>query len=97
MPAFAGWKLAAWLNRQAPRDLYDLWALGRVGALNNESARLFAKHGPTNGPPQPWMFHQAPTAAEWQTQLVAQTRLTITADEALRAVRETWTKTPGGN
>jgi hypothetical protein len=91
MPAFAGWKLSAWLDRRTSRDLYDLWALSRVGALNDESAMLFAKHGPTNGPPQPWMFHQAPTATEWQAQLAAQTRLTVTAEEALRAVRETWT------
>lgn len=59
MPAFAGWKMAAWLDRRAARDLYDLWALSRVGALNDESARLFAKHGPTNGVPQTWMFQQA--------------------------------------
>jgi hypothetical protein len=37
------------------------------------------------------MFRQTPTAGEWQAQLAAQTRLTVTADEALRAVRETWT------
>lgn len=70
------------------------WALSQVGALNDESARLFGKHGPTNGPPQSWMFRQAPTAAEWQAQLAAQTRLTITADEALQAVREAWTPAP---
>jgi predicted nucleotidyltransferase component of viral defense system len=94
MPAFAGWKMAAWLDRNAARDLYDLWALSRVGALDNESAHLFAKHGPTNTSPKAWMFRQAPSTAQWQAQLAGQTRLTVTADEALRAVREAWTETP---
>jgi len=52
MSSFAGWKTVAWLQRLAARDLYDLWALSRVGALNAESAKLFAKHGPTNESPQ---------------------------------------------
>jgi hypothetical protein len=94
LSAFAGWKMVAWLDRGAARDLYELWALSRVGALNDESASLFAKHGPTNGAPQAWMFRQAPSAAQWQAKLAAQTRLTVTADEALRAIRQAWTVDP---
>ena len=43
--SFAGWKTASWMDRGAARDLYDLWALDKVGALNAESAGLFATHG----------------------------------------------------
>jgi len=37
------WRLApmaAWMDRGAARDLYDLWALDRVGAFNAESAAV---------------------------------------------------------
>jgi Nucleotidyl transferase AbiEii toxin, Type IV TA system len=93
--AFAGWKTAAWLDRGAARDLYDLWALDRVGALNAESATLFATHGPTRSPPRSWMFTRAPSAVEWQAQLAGQTRLTVTAAEALEAVRTAWAAADG--
>jgi predicted nucleotidyltransferase component of viral defense system len=90
MLSFAGWKTAAWIDRGAARDLYDLWALERVGALNAESAALFATHGPTSSPPKSWMFKRAPSAVEWQAQLAGQTRLKVTAAEALEAVRTGW-------
>ena len=93
--ALAGWKTAAWLDRGAARDLYDLWALDRVGALNAESAALFATHGPTNSPPRSWMFKRAPSAVEWQAQLAGQTRLTVTPAEALEAVRTAWAAADG--
>lgn len=93
--AFAGWKTTAWLDRGAARDLYDLWGLDRVGALNPESANLFATHGPTSSPPQSWMFKRAPSAAEWQAQLAGQTRLRVTAAEAWEAVRAAWAAAVG--
>ena len=88
--SFAGWKTAAWIDRGAARDLYDLWALDKVGALNPESAALFTTHGPTSSPPKSWMFKRAPSAVEWQAQLAGQTRLKVTAAEALEAVRTGW-------
>ena len=90
MLSFAGWKTAAWMDRGAARDLFDLWALDKVGALNAESAALFATHGPTSSPPRSWMFRRAPSAVEWQVQLAGQTRLKVTAAEALEAVRTAW-------
>jgi predicted nucleotidyltransferase component of viral defense system len=90
LESFAGWKTVAWLDRRAPRDLYDLWALTTVGALNEQSAALFARHGPTGKAPRSWMFDRPPSTAEWQAQLAGQTRLTVTAAEALRAVRDAW-------
>jgi predicted nucleotidyltransferase component of viral defense system len=92
LPAFAGWKTTAWLDRRAARDLYDLWALSRIGALTAEAAALFAAHGPTNEPPRLWMFETPPTEQEWRAQLAAQTRLTVTSQEALNAVRTAWAR-----
>ena len=36
------------------------------------------------------MFNQSPAAAEWQAQLASQTRLTVSADEALNGVCGAW-------
>ncbi|MHB8452400.1 MAG: nucleotidyl transferase AbiEii/AbiGii toxin family protein [Mycobacteriales bacterium] len=88
--SFAGWKTAAWLDRGAARDLYDLWGLSQVGALTAESAALFAKCGPTNTPPRPWMFERSPSPVEWLVQLGEQVRIAVTPDDALAAVRVGW-------
>lgn len=93
LPAFAAAKTVAWHDRHAPRDLYDLWGLAQIGALNTEAAALFAALGPTGQPPAPWMFERAPTQRDWVTELAAQTRLTIEPEDALRVVREAWTST----
>lgn len=90
LPAFAASKTATWTDRHAPRDLWDLWALNRVGAIDADAATLFRRYGPTNRPPALHMFDRAPTDAEWQAQLAGQTRLTVTAAEALGAVRKAW-------
>jgi predicted nucleotidyltransferase component of viral defense system len=88
--AFAAWKTVAWHDRQAPRDLYDLWALAQRGDITTEAARLFVAHGPTGKPPQPSMFRSAPSEVRWRDQLANQTRLTVTAAEALQVVAGAW-------
>jgi predicted nucleotidyltransferase component of viral defense system len=90
--AFAGWKTSAWLDRAAPRDLYDLWALALLGGMTEAAAELFSKHGPTSAPPRPWMFSIAPEQRKWHEQLAGQTRLTVTAPEALQTVRTAWAR-----
>ncbi|MEO6700537.1 MAG: nucleotidyl transferase AbiEii/AbiGii toxin family protein [Jatrophihabitantaceae bacterium] len=90
--AFAAAKTAAWFDRHTPRDLYDLWTLAQIGALTPAAADLFAKHSGI-GRPQDHMFTTGPTSAQWQQQLAGQTRLTNTADEALRVVRAAWAAT----
>lgn len=89
-PAFAAAKTSAWLDRGAPRDLYDLWGLARLGALDGEAAALFARLGPTGRPPTPWMFERAPGAENWRVQLGGQTKIAVEAAEALRVVRDAW-------
>lgn len=87
--SFAAWKTAAWFERHAPRDLYDLWALAMVGAITTTAAELFATHTGL-GPPQDHMFSHAPATRDWQEQLSAQTRLTVDPGEALEVVRSAW-------
>jgi predicted nucleotidyltransferase component of viral defense system len=89
LPAFAA-STTTWADRHSARDLWDLWALGEIGAIDQRAANLYKSHGPTNQPPSARLFSKAPTVAEWQSQLAGQTRLTISAREALVAVREAW-------
>jgi predicted nucleotidyltransferase component of viral defense system len=89
--AFAAWKTAAWTDRAASRDLYDLWSLAGIGAIDREAAALFTRYGPTNKPPTGRVFSAAPDEAAWVRDLGAQTRLTVTAAEALTTVRDAWT------
>jgi len=88
--SFAAWKTAAWFERHAPRDLFDLWALALNGALTTSAAQLFATHTGL-GPPQAHMFSHAPAAQDWQDQLSGQTRLSVGPEEALQVVRSAWT------
>jgi predicted nucleotidyltransferase component of viral defense system len=92
--SFAGWKTAAWFERHAPRDLYDLWALALAGALTTSAAQLFATHTGL-GLPQDHMFSRAPAAHDWQEQLSGQTRLTVNPEEALQVVRSAWSAARG--
>jgi hypothetical protein len=71
--SFAAWKTAAWFERHAPRDLYDLWALALAGALTRSAGQLFATHTGL-GPPQDHMFSRVPAERDWQEQLSGQTR-----------------------
>lgn len=87
--SFAGLKTAAWFERRAPRDLYDLWTLALAGALTTSAAQLFATHTGL-GMPQDHMFSRVSDAQDWQEQLSGQTRLTVSSDEALQVVRSAW-------
>jgi predicted nucleotidyltransferase component of viral defense system len=92
LPAFAASKTATWADRRAPRDLWDIWALNRIGAIDAAALKLYRRFGPTNQPPGSYVFETAPSEAEWQSQLAGQTRLTVEASGALAIVREAWTR-----
>ena len=96
LAGFAAAKTSAWHDRHAARDLYDLWGLARVGALDAAAGQLFARLGPTGHPPRSWMFHRAPTPAQWTLQLGGQTRLQVGPGEALDVVREAWAQAVDG-
>jgi predicted nucleotidyltransferase component of viral defense system len=87
---FAAAKLSAWMDRHAPRDLYDLWALGERALIDAAALEAFVRWGPQARPPASWVFETAPDEAVWRRALGHQTRLRITAAEALDSVREAW-------
>jgi hypothetical protein len=60
LPAFAASKTATWCDRAAARDLWDLWALANIGAINPHTAALFRKHGPTGKNPGTYVFTPRP-------------------------------------
>ncbi|HEV7419753.1 MAG TPA: nucleotidyl transferase AbiEii/AbiGii toxin family protein [Mycobacterium sp.] len=80
----------SWADRLAPRDLWDLWALSELGAIGADAAALYRRYGPTRKAPGLYLFNRAPSDAEWQTQLAGQTRLSVSATEALNKVRQAW-------
>ena len=87
---FAAAKAAAWHDRAASRDLWDLWALAVRGHLTAEAADLFARLGPTNRRPDPATYTNPPGEDRWRRDLAGQVRLTVTAAEACTVVRERW-------
>lgn len=90
LASFAAWKTTAWIHRAAPRDLFDLWLLSNLDAITVEAADLFRRHGPTNSMPTAALFAETPDEASWRRELAAQTRLDVTAAEALHRVRKAW-------
>ena len=87
---FAGAKLSAWMDRHAPRDLYDLWAMGERGLIDAGALEVFVRRGPHARPPASWVFETAPDETVWRGALGHQTRLRVTAAQALESVREAW-------
>ncbi|MCR6706349.1 MAG: nucleotidyl transferase AbiEii/AbiGii toxin family protein [Cellulomonas sp.] len=87
---FAAAKLATWMERRAPRDLYDLWALDVRGLINADALDVFVAKGPTAKPPGAWVFNVELDEDAWRRALSHQTRLRITAGDALDTVRAAW-------
>ncbi|MGH3911491.1 MAG: nucleotidyl transferase AbiEii/AbiGii toxin family protein, partial [Pseudonocardiaceae bacterium] len=84
---FVAAKAAAWHDRRASRDLWDLWALTERGHLTVEAADLYARIGPTNRRPEPKDYTEPPAQDRWERDLGGQTQLTVTAAEAITVVR----------
>lgn len=57
--------------------------------MTRSASDLFALHTGL-GPPQDHMFSRLLDEREWQGQLAGQTRLTVSANEALQVVRAAW-------
>jgi hypothetical protein len=88
-PAFAAAKLAAWVDRQTPRDLYDLWALSEAGHIDSRAASLFGRFGPFTNPAQA-RIDRVPTQAEWDSALSHQCIPRVSPADAARAVDAAW-------
>ncbi len=85
--AFVAMKCAAYEDRAAPRDLFDLAALAGAGAINQsaiEVLRRFRGYGPTE-----WHYDDSrcPSTGEWAAELAHQTRHPGDPQDALRGVR----------
>ena len=91
-PAFVAWKTAAFIDRAAPRDLWDLAALAHAGAFSAEAAALFRRHGPFGVLPRRRSLPHAPDQDRWEQELSHQTKLTLTAEAAFDVVVQAWAK-----
>ena len=60
--------------------------------LTTEAADLYARIGPTNRRPKLKDYTEPPAQDRWERDLGGQTRLTVTATEAIAVVREGWSK-----
>jgi predicted nucleotidyltransferase component of viral defense system len=87
LAAFAGMKTCAWHDRKAARDLYDLAALARVGALDTSAAALVRQM--TGYPVAPHFFDQQPPG-DWANQLAHQVRDLPSPASCLAAVRDAY-------
>lgn len=95
LPAFAAGKTATWSDRHAARDLWDLWAMSEISAIDRAAATLFRRYGPTNKDPGDYLFRIPPSDADWHAQLAGQTRLTVSAKDAIDSVRKAWRRAAG--
>lgn len=93
---FAAAKLATWMERRAPRDLYDMWALAERGHVDATAVEVFVSRGPTARPPGAWVFDTDLDEATWRRALGHQTRLRVSAMQALDAVRAAWRRAASG-
>lgn len=65
---FVAAKLSAWNDRQAPRDLYDLWAMSEAGLIDADAVRVFGALGPLTSARRV-SFESLPLEAEWEASL----------------------------
>lgn len=85
--AFAAAKLAAWSDRGAPRDLYDLWALAEAGKIDRDAVDIFGRFGPYKSASKV-SFAVLPTDAEWAAALGHQCVPQVGPEEAARVARD---------
>jgi len=90
---FAAAKTTAWCDttRNAPRDLYDLWAMAGAGHIRAATAHVYKRFGPTRGYPRRWVFPSAPPSEDqWYNALGHQCIPSVGPDEAYEAVVAAW-------
>lgn len=95
LDAFVAWKTATFMDRQAPRDLWDLGALARLQPFTSGAAELFSSFGPFRSVPSTSTIPAAPTETLWQRDLAHQTRLSVDAATARSDVVAAWAAVQG--
>lgn len=88
--AFVAAKVSAWLDRRAPRDLYDLAALAQRGHITPAAVQCVTRFGATSTPLTARLLGGPPSEAHWQQALAHQTRLDVSAAEAIAAFKKAW-------
>lgn len=83
---FVASKLSAWHDREAPRDLYDLWAMAEVGMIDAEAAAVFGRVGPLTRA-SAVSFARIPSPEEWNAALEHQCLVQVTAVKAAERVK----------
>jgi nucleotidyltransferase AbiEii toxin of type IV toxin-antitoxin system len=92
LDAFTGMKTVAFADRRAARDLYDLAALARIGAVTPHSAELV--RSVTGVLPTPHWFEE-PLVTDWAVQLAHQTADLPSAQDCLNDVRDAFANALG--
>lgn len=83
--AFVASKLAAWTDRHASRDLYDLWALAEGGWVTRDAAALYCQYGQHTSVAK-ISFAAVPTQTEWEASLAHQCIIETTPEHAASVV-----------
>ena len=90
VPTFDGFvamKASAWIDRRAARDLVDLDALSRLGAVSEEARQLVAA---MYGYPLTGAMIDRRVLGDWRVELAHQTRLDRSEEECLARVIAWW-------
>lgn len=64
--------------------------------MTEEATSLYLRFGPTGHPPAQHVFRDRLDEATWRRELGAQTRLAVTAADALETVRMAWASAAEG-
>lgn len=92
VPTFGGFvamKILAWFDRGAPRDLFDLDGLSRIGAVSSATHDLVEK---LRGYRLTKQMLSRKVSGLWQEELAHQTKLERSENECLARVLEWWGK-----
>lgn len=93
--SFVASKLAAWSDRGAARDLYDLWVLAEASKITAEALDIFRRLGPLTSASKV-SFVGVPTHTEWTRALGHQCLVRVTPDVAVAVVEAALESAAGG-
>jgi predicted nucleotidyltransferase component of viral defense system len=89
---FVAMKALAWFDRRAARDLFDLGALSRVGAVTDVARDLIVD---LLGYQLSTSMMDRGVSGDWQVELAHQTRLERTEEQCLAQVLDWWSAPSG--
>ena len=87
--SFVAMKVSAWIDRRAPRDLFDLEGLSRKGKVTDRARALIQE---LRGFRVSAQMMDLRLNGLWQEELAHQTKLEATAEESLQRVLEWWSE-----